>query len=131
VRDVTLLGPEAYDPDNGSILIRVGPSSLVKNCIVKRSSREGIVVGDGSQVEGCVIGGTQDGDGNLHFGLFGGNRVLVTRNTVIGNGFGPVAARPARHSAPMPSSWAATAPSLTTRSAATARTASTSARAAS
>jgi hypothetical protein len=41
-------------------------------------------------VEGCYIGGTPDGGGNVGFGLDGGQRMLVTRNVVKHNGFGGI-----------------------------------------
>jgi hypothetical protein len=84
VRNVTISGNFPV----GATGITIGPNSLVKDCIVQGSGGHGIVVGDGSQVEGCLIGGPGDGDGNGGFGVLGGQRTLVTRNTVIGNGFG-------------------------------------------
>ena len=63
----------------------IGPISLVKDCVVQRNVSHGIVTGDGVQVENCLIGGDED-DGNGGFGLVGGQRMLVTRNTVISNG---------------------------------------------
>jgi hypothetical protein len=70
--------------DNGDGML-IGPTSLVKDCIVQRNLRNGIVTLDGVQVEGCLIGGPE-GDGNGGFGLIGGQRMLVTRNTASGNG---------------------------------------------
>jgi hypothetical protein len=70
--------------DNG-IGMLIGPTSLVKDCTVQRNVTHGIVTTDGVQVEGCLIGGDAD-DGNGGFGLVGGQRMLVTKNTVIGNG---------------------------------------------
>jgi hypothetical protein len=70
--------------NNGGPGIEVGPISLVKDCIAQRNLI-GVEAGDGSQVEGCTIGG-DDGLGNDTFGLLGGSRLLVTRNAVIGNG---------------------------------------------
>jgi Right handed beta helix region len=46
--------------DNG-VGIAVGSNSLVKDCTVQRNQSGGIQTGDGTQVEGCVIGGP-DGD---------------------------------------------------------------------
>lgn len=75
----------AVDASDNRIGIFVGPTSLVKDCVVQRNLGSGIiVVGDGVQVEGCAIGG-EGVDGNGLSGLSGGARMLVTRNTVIGN----------------------------------------------
>jgi Right handed beta helix region len=92
VRAVTALG----DGGNAAApAILLGTNSLVKDCVVQNSGGDGIVVGEGSQVEGCLVGGTQAGDGNHRVGILGAGRILVTRNTVIGNGFGPVGGQPA------------------------------------
>ena len=69
--------------DNHGRGIIVGPNSLVKDCTVLRNALGGITAGDGGQVEGCLV---QDNNGG--FGILGGQRMLVTRNTVIGNGSG-------------------------------------------
>ena len=63
----------------------IGPTSLVKDCVVQRNGSHGILTGDGVQVENCLIGG-EDDNGNGGFGLVGGHRMLVTRNTARGNG---------------------------------------------
>jgi hypothetical protein len=66
----------------------IGDSSLVKDCTVQRNTNGGIQTGNGTQVEGCVIGGPAgDGNGNGP-GLAAGGRTLATRNTVIGNAQG-------------------------------------------
>jgi hypothetical protein len=62
----------------------IGDTSLVKDCTVQRNSITGIVTGNGVQVEDCDIGGTPGGDQNGN-GLVGGQRMLVTKNTVKGN----------------------------------------------
>jgi hypothetical protein len=48
--------------DNGDGML-IGPTSLVKDCIVQGNLQHGIVTGDGVQVEGCLLGGPE-GDGN-------------------------------------------------------------------
>ena len=77
VRTVT-----ASDNNNGLLL---GQTSLVKDCIVQRVGGVGISVGDGSQVEGCLVGGSEV-NGNGGVGISGANRILVTRNTAVSNG---------------------------------------------
>jgi hypothetical protein len=73
--------------DNGLGMV-IGSSSLVKDCTVQRNTNGGIQTGNGTQVEGCVIGGPAgDGNGNGP-GLAAGGRTLATRNTVIGNAQG-------------------------------------------
>ena len=67
--------------DNGLGMV-IGMNSLVKDCIVQRNVFEGIVTLDGVQVEGCLLGG------NGGFGLYGQQRMLVTRNTASGNSSG-------------------------------------------
>jgi parallel beta-helix repeat protein len=67
--------------------IIVGPNSLVKDCTVLRNALGGIT-GGGGQVEGCLV---QDNNGG--FGGLGGQRMLVRRNTVMGNGSGIEAGR--------------------------------------
>jgi parallel beta-helix repeat protein len=75
--------------DNGTAITIGGPNSLVKDCTVQGNGSHGIVTGNGVQVENCVIGG--DGDNtNGGFGVLGGQRTLVTRNTVSGNGLGGI-----------------------------------------
>jgi hypothetical protein len=65
----------------------VGPTSLVKDCVVQRNTSHGIVAGDNGQVENCYVGGTPSGDdGNGGFGIVGGQRMLITRTTSNGNG---------------------------------------------
>jgi hypothetical protein len=80
VRNVTASG--------NRIGIEVGVNSLVKDCTVQGNFGAGILA-IGSQVEGCLIGGV-DGNGNslgnASFGMVIEGRMLVTRNTVIGNG---------------------------------------------
>jgi parallel beta-helix repeat protein len=78
----TIRGVTTSDNAVGMI---IGPTSLVKDCIVQRNVRHGIVTLDGVQVENCLIGGDDD-NGNGQFGLVGGQRMLVTRNTASGNG---------------------------------------------
>jgi len=63
----------------------IGPNSLVKDCVVQRNGNPGIVTGNAVQVENCLIGGDDDNE-NGGFGLVGGQRMLVTRNTASGNG---------------------------------------------
>ena len=86
VRNVTASDNQRFGMSIG------GPNSLVKDCIVQRNGQDGIVAGDGVQVQGCLIGGVDSGNnlGNGETGLQGGQRMLVTRNTVIGNGIGIV-----------------------------------------
>jgi hypothetical protein len=56
----------------------------VKDCTVRANDRGGIEAADGVQVEGCLVGGEDFGIslGNGSFGISGGARMLVTRNTV-------------------------------------------------
>jgi hypothetical protein len=62
VRSVTVLA-SLFDG------IRLGPNSLLKDCVVQGNEANGVSMIRGeSQVEGCVIGGTQAGDGNLGLG---------------------------------------------------------------
>ena len=78
-----------------AIGMEVGPNSLVKDCIVQRNVFDGIRIGDHGQVESCVVGKAEPGaavDGNGSGGILGGNRLLATRNTVIGNGFNGILA---------------------------------------
>jgi parallel beta-helix repeat protein len=77
----TIRGVTTSDNAVGMI---IGPTSLVKDCIVQRNVSHGIVTLDGVQVESCLIGG--DDNGNGQYGLIGGQRMLVTRNTASGNG---------------------------------------------
>jgi hypothetical protein len=62
----------------------------VLDCIVQRSSGTGgILTGDQVQIENCIVGNAAPGaglDGNRGAGIIGGSRMLVTQNTVIGNG---------------------------------------------
>ena len=78
----------AVTASDNTIGLSVGPNSLVKDCIVQRNFILGIAAADGTQVEGCLIGGLDENTGNLRAGLTGGQRLLVTRNTVAGNGNG-------------------------------------------
>src|SRR5206468_5252898 len=48
-------------------------------CTVRNNRDNGIVLGDGGQVEGCLIEASFEG------ALSGGSRMLVTRNTIRGN----------------------------------------------
>jgi hypothetical protein len=80
----TVRGVTASDNVVGMV---IGPNSLVKDCTVQRNLQDGIQAGDGVQVEGCLIGGDDatGNAGNGGSGILGGQRMLVTRNTVIGN----------------------------------------------
>ncbi len=89
---ISLPGPRntvrSVTASDNRIGMQIGPNSLVKDCAVQRSLHGGIQTGDGTQVEGCVIGGPAgDGNGNGP-GLSAGGRTLATRNTVIGNAQG-------------------------------------------
>ena len=89
---IFLLGPRNtvrnVTASDNVVGIGVGPNSLVKDCTVQGNGSGGLQTGDGTQVEGCVIGGPAgDGNGNGP-GLSGGGRILATRNTVIGNAQG-------------------------------------------
>ena len=80
VRNVTASGNQ--------VGMAVGINSLVKDCIVQSNFGAGIAA-FGSQVEGCLVGGIDEHGtslGNSSFGIVMGGRMLVTRNTVIGNG---------------------------------------------
>lgn len=59
--------------------IRGGPNTLVKDCTVRFSGDPAIDLGDGGQVEGCLI------ESNFEGGVRGGARMLVTRNTIKNN----------------------------------------------
>ena len=68
---------------DSSVGIKVGVSALVKDCTAQRNV-SGVLVQDNGQVEGCLIednGFGIPGGG----GLFGGRRLLITRNIVRGN----------------------------------------------
>jgi hypothetical protein len=66
----------------------IGDTSLVKDCTVQRNLEDGIVTDDNVQVEDCYVGGTGGSDANGGFGIVGGQRMLITRTKVNGNGSG-------------------------------------------
>jgi len=68
--------------------IVVGDRSLVKGCTIQGNGRDGISI-EGilslGQVQDCTIGGSEALEGNGGDGIHGGSRLLITRNTVVGN----------------------------------------------
>jgi hypothetical protein len=80
----TIRDLEVSDAGYGLVL---GPRSLVKGCLIESNRQDGINIGYFGQVQDCTIGDAPPnvGGGNGGNGIFGGIRMLITNNTVVGN----------------------------------------------
>ena len=77
--------------DNTGFGLLLGARSLVRNCVIERNGLYGILIGDFGQVRRCTISGpvaTKATGGSN--GIVGGDNVLITNNTVVGNQTGIV-----------------------------------------